>query len=474
MCCAVQRECLRTASKAQQNSFCILFVSNFSLRISMRYNSYYSVMHDGTVKQINPFTGTEVWSVPERGRKPIAPTEHSLIAPPTTLHTPENYCAFCEARYNETAPEKARLVLYNGVYEPLQHMPAAHYNNTVAEFRRLPNLFEIVSIEYWKKNYGYVLSKDLVRWKEEYIASPEGMAHVESVLRYKLAALRYDIAELTTDILLSMADAFFGGCHEMVIPRKHWFTDAATNTIALCSSGFLSLDEHYHYLKLTIDSMTDILAHNHYVRYISVFQNWLAPAGASFNHLHKQLVALDEWGASITKQIAMLKNEPNSFNDFGLNFAAMYNFIFAESEHAVAFVGIGHRFPTIEIYSKSTASRPWEHTNEEIRAMSNMLHAIHRALGSDVSCNEEWYYTPVDAIYPMPWHILVKLRINTPAGFEGGTGIFINPMTPTELRDMIVPRLFELRATHAIAYFHIAEECSAELNALRYVQAYRG
>ncbi|MDW8464688.1 MAG: DUF4921 family protein [Chloroherpetonaceae bacterium] len=28
-------------------------------------------MPDGTVKQINPFNGTEVWSVPGRGRKPL-------------------------------------------------------------------------------------------------------------------------------------------------------------------------------------------------------------------------------------------------------------------------------------------------------------------------------------------------------------------------------------------------------------------
>lgn len=440
----------------------------------MRYNAYYSVMRDGTVKQINPFTGTEVWSVPERGRKPTPHAHDTLVVPPTELRAPEDYCAFCEARYYETAPEKARLVLHNGAHELLQHVPAAQYNLTVAQFRRLPNLFEIVSIEYWKKNYGYALPKDLLQWKREYLASPEGKAHVESVLHYKLATLGYDRAELTDDNLLTMADAFFGGCHEMVVPHRHWCTDADTGAVALHSSGFLSLEEHYHYIKFTIESMVDILAHNHYVRYISVFQNWLAPAGASFNHLHKQIVALDEWGASITKQIAMLKNEPNSFNDFGANFAAMYNFIFAESEHAVAFVGIGHRFPTIEVYSKSTASRPWEHSSEEVRAMSDMLHAIHRALGSDVSCNEEWYYTPVDAIYPMPWHILIKLRINTPAGFEGGTGIFINPMTPVELRDMVVPRLFELRAQRAIASFYIAEECSARLNALCYVQAYRG
>lgn len=442
----------------------------------MRYNAYYSVMSDGTVKQINPFTGTEVWSVPERGKKPYSRSDQPLVAPPDHIHTPEDYCAFCEARYVETSPEKARIIRQDGVWSLLRHVPAAQYFDTMAEFRRLPNMFEIVSIEYWKKNYGYVLPRDLLQWKQDYLASPEGRAHVEGVLRYKLAALRNgtpDTIALTEELIDSMSDAFFGGGHEMIIPRQHWVRNEITDRIELQSSGLLSLEAHYHYLKFTVDTMTDMLAHNHYVRYISVFQNWLAPAGASFDHLHKQLVALDEWGASITKQTMMLKNEPNSFNDFGPNFASMYNLIFAESEHAVAFVGIGHRFPTVEVYSKSSSSRPWEHTDDEIRAMSDLVHAIHRALGSNVSCNEEWYYTPVDAIYPMPWHILIKLRINTPAGFEGGTGIFINPMTPEELRDMIVPRLFELRQNGHIARFDIAEECRAEMNSLQYIRAYR-
>jgi hypothetical protein len=38
---------------------------------SRSYNFFYNIMPDGTVKQINPFTGTEVWAVPGRGDKPL-------------------------------------------------------------------------------------------------------------------------------------------------------------------------------------------------------------------------------------------------------------------------------------------------------------------------------------------------------------------------------------------------------------------
>ena len=54
--------------------------------ISKNYNYFYNVMPDGTVKQINPFTGTEVWAVPGRGSKPllneIVQTAKEVVRPP--------------------------------------------------------------------------------------------------------------------------------------------------------------------------------------------------------------------------------------------------------------------------------------------------------------------------------------------------------------------------------------------------------
>jgi galactose-1-phosphate uridylyltransferase len=100
--------------------------------------------------------------------------------------------------------------------------------------------------------------------------------------------------------------------------------------------------------------------------------------------------------------------------------------------------------------------------------MSNLVHAVHAAMGSQISCNEEWYYTPIDAIYKMPWHVLIKWRVTVTAGFEGGTSIFINPMTPIELRDKMVPRLYKLRDEGKIGWIRIAEECRVDPNPLKY------
>lgn len=435
----------------------------------MLSSKYYNIMPDGTVKQLNPFTGTEVWAVPGRKNKPIT-NETPENAKPIEVHTPEDYCSFCPPRYFETPPEKSRVIRHQDQWERLDTLPPDRYFETTAEFRRVGNMFEIVTLDYWRKNYAYKTTHARQRWKEEYLANPIGLKHITDVIIYKLkqeGKTDEQIESLPMNEKLAMADAFFGGGHELIIANRHYRHGAQYST-DLLSSGEMSLDEHFRYFKFTVDALHDVIDTNRYVRYVSVFQNWLSPAGASFDHLHKQIVALDEWGASIENQIRMLRQDPNVFNDYGANFAAHHNLIFAENDNAIAFVGIGHRYPTIEVYSRSQAGRPYEHSDDEIRGLSNLIHACHAAMGNQISCNEEWYYTPIDAIYKMPWHVLIKWRINVPAGFEGGTSIFINPITPIDLRDKMVPRLYKLRDERKIDNIRIAEECHVDPNPLKY------
>jgi galactose-1-phosphate uridylyltransferase len=436
---------------------------------SRNYTSYYNVMPDGTVKQLNPFTGTEVWAVPGRGNKPLVNAQE-MKPNPIQHKEEEDYCSFCRTRYFEVPPEKARLVKRDGRYETLMHLPPDQYGNTIAEFRRTGNLFEIVTIDYWKKNYNYRLNQGLLSWRDAYISHPLGSKHINDIIHYKLVQsgkTEDEIHKKEAFDKLRMLDAFFGGCHELIIARSH-FSDQAQNDTQLRSSGMLTPEEHFQYFKFTIDAMRDMLGYNRYIRYIAIFQNWLKQAGASFDHLHKQLCGLDEWGSSISQQIQLVREEPNIFNELGVNLTAQYNLVFAENDTAVACVGIGHRHPTIKIYSKSYFARPHEQSDDEIRGMSNLAHACHTAFGPQLSCNEEWYYTPIDSVYKIPWHILLRLRVNTPAGFEGGTGIYINPMTPVDLRDKIVPKLYQLRNEGKISSMSLAEECSVVPNPLKY------
>lgn len=428
-------------------------------------------MADGTVKQVNPFTGVEVWSVPGRGNKPLSDTLRSPDPTSIEMQDPEAYCAFCSARYYETAPEKARVILNSSRYQTLHRVPPADYYSTSPVFRRISNLFEILSLNYWRQNYNYKLSAQNLQWKENYLSQEIGLKHVLGLIDYRLRRIGKsdeEIASVGAEEKFLMADAFFGGGHEMIIVDPHYRQSGGV-PVTLFSTADMTDEEHYQYYAFIIDAMVDISSNNRYVRSISVFKNWLRPAGATFDHLHTQIVAIDEWGESMERQIKMVVQDKNVYNSYGPNFAGHNNLVFAENDYALAFVGIGHRYPTIEIFSKSINARPNDHTELEVRGMSDLVRAMHAAIGGETSVNEEWHHTPMDSIFKIPWHVFIKLRINTPAGFEGGTNIFINPITPFGLRDKIVPQLYALRSAGQIAStIRIAEECKLLPNPLHY------
>jgi galactose-1-phosphate uridylyltransferase len=427
------------------------------------------IMPDGTEKHVNPFTGTEVWFIPGRKSRPIF-TAAQAAAQKIEKKVPEDYCNFCPTRYLNTPPEKSRLLGDSGKYIVEHRIAPEDVRKREPLFRRIPNLFEIVTINYWKKNFDYHLSDQNEEWKERYLSSAAGREHAFAIIDLKLKYLGFsddEIKKVKEDEKIEMTDAFFGGAHELIIPRRHYIEGAEYNS-QLFSSGELTPEEHFQYFKFTIQSMDDIYKNNRYVRYIAVFQNWLKEAGASFDHLHKQLVALDEWGVSLERELDMAYRSPNMYNEYAANYAAYNNYVICENDFAMAFVELGHRHPTIGIYSKSSRCRPSTHTDEELRGLSDLVHAVHAATGSQISCNEEWYYMPRDSVIPIPWHILIKWRVNIAAGFEGGTKIYVNPVSLTELRDQMVPRLFSLRDQRKIAWFKIAEECPVKPNSLQY------
>jgi galactose-1-phosphate uridylyltransferase len=336
-------------------------------------------------------------------------------------------------------------------------------------------MFEIVSYDYWEKNFGYSLPDTAQSHKHSYLSTDMGRRHVLAVVERRLALSGLEPAKIkaiSVEDKLRMANGFFGGGHELILARRH-HVEGAEYDNQLASSGSMSPEEHYQYIHFTIDAVRDIYVTNRYVRYVAVFQNWLRPAGASFDHLHKQLVAIDERGVQNEIELRLARANPNVFNEAAVNFASYRNLVFAENDYAIAFAGFGHRFPTLEVFSKSQRSQPWNHSAEELRGMSDIIHACHAAMGPDIPCNEEWYYKPPDADVAMPWRVLIKWRITTAAGFEGGTKIYVNTIDPESLRDRVVPSLFDLKNKGKIAPMKIAFECDCVPNCLKYNPAVR-
>lgn len=288
-----------------------------------KYQNLYFTMPDGTLKHINPLTGTEVWTVPERANRPL---HNRPSRPPKPLQRAEteNYCDFCRSEYFRTPPEKSRLVQTSeGTYQKIERLNPDLIEASQAFLRRVANLFEIVTMDYWVKNHDFQFSSSQAQWKKNYLGNPRGLEHVQQVIDTKLrlsGRSHEELSKIPMDEKLRIADSFFGGSHELVVVGRHYKEGAGWDN-EYFSSGEMSPEEHYQYLRFTLDAMSDIYASNRHIRYVAVFQNWLQPAGASFDHPHKQLVGLDEWGTSIQAEIEMAKENPNIYNESIANFS---------------------------------------------------------------------------------------------------------------------------------------------------------
>lgn len=413
---------------------------------------------DGTVKQVSPLTGTVVWTVPGRAHRPLSvptPDPHPIDPAADGRH-----CAFCSGRYLETPPEKARVVVGPDGAAVLRDLSAEQLTDTVAELRRVPNLFEIVSVDYWRANYGYQVPDEVRARAATYLATPLGRDHVLAILRRRLASQGVSDDEWTAvpeASRLERAVDLFAGTHDVVVARRH-FVDGATQDDQLAGSGTLTVAEHRRYVGFTVDTMRDLYASQPHARYVSVFQNWLRPAGASFDHLHKQLVAIDEHGPRTDRVLARLHQDPQVFAGV-LEHAFANRLVVAQGEHAVAVAGVGYRYPSLEVWSASPDRLPWEHDDDEVGGVSDLLHALHAASGTAVPTNEEWHHRPPGIAEPMPWQIVLKWRVSTLAGFEGGTKINVNTLDPATLRERVVAELHRLRDAGAVAAMRIGDEC---------------
>lgn len=437
-----------------------------------------TTLPDGTIKQVNPFSGTEVWTVPGRANRPLS-TYTPEVKP---IDSRDGADAFGLDRILDTPPEKARLIIdEDGEARILRGLPVSQLHETTPLFRRVANLFEILTYEYWSMNYGYRMSPASAMHMTEYLKEEAGCEHVAKILAAKWAASGMDRAEIDAALapetlpqtLNEKAPGLFAGGHDVIIARDHWVPGAET-TDQLASSGSLSWQDHRHFMAFTVDGIDQLYRANKYVRYVAAFQNWLRPAGASFEHLHKQIVAIDEHGLQNEVEIAQVRSNPNMYNEWAVDYASRHNLVFAENDHAIAFAGFGHRWPTLEVFSKSATTEPWLMNDAERDAVSDLVHACHVAAGPHIPCNEEWLHRPLDVDVPMPWRIVIKWRVSTMAGFEGGTKIFINTTSPADLRARVLNKLTEAQEQGRLAPgIRLGDGCAATPNVLKYNPAVR-
>lgn len=220
------------------------------------------------------------------------------------------------------------------------------------------------------------------------------------------------------------------GRHEVIIesPRH------------VASLAELTPDEAEQVFHAYRDRMLTLKAEGQY-RYVQIFKNVGPAAGASLEHVHSQLVALPGVPEVVAQELASCRDyfaqhgRPLLADTIEQELAAGERIV-ATTEHFVAFCPRAGRFP-YETWLLPRQSNPsFEITQtgelgELSRLMQDLIGRIERTAGCTAyNCvlHSQPFDTPADDHYH--WHIEIIPRTTKIAGFEWGTGCYINPLPP--------------------------------------------
>jgi UDPglucose--hexose-1-phosphate uridylyltransferase len=177
------------------------------------------------------------------------------------------------------------------------------------------------------------------------------------------------------------------------------------------------------------------------VQYILIFKNHGIAAGASLEHTHSQLIALPVVPVRVQREIDLSRGyyglrERCVFCDVLEKERRSGDRIIAETEHFVVLSPYAARFPfETWILPKQHQSQfelsPAGQDGELAAVLKDLLGALNTCLGQP-AYNFLLHTAPVSerCEQAFHWHFEVIPRLTQVAGFEWGSGFYINPTTP--------------------------------------------
>ena len=188
------------------------------------------------------------------------------------------------------------------------------------------------------------------------------------------------------------------------------------------------------------------------IKYTQLFKNHGSTAGASLAHPHSQLIATPMVPKNVLEEIEGMQRfyykEGKCFFCESLDFEKKDRTrIVGENEYFVAFCPYAARFPFETWIVPQRHSEYFQHsTDEELRALASILKDTVSNL-SEALDDPPYNLVVHSAPYHLEegqryhWHIEILPRLTTVAGFEWGTGYYINPTPPESAAEY-------LRKTH--------------------------
>lgn len=267
--------------------------------------------------------------------------------------------------------------------------------------------------------------------EKEFLRLPADAAWDVRVLANKYPALDRDAPEERAfDGVQRIMSGF--GYHEVVIEGRQHNLSPARADAALLNRTFQAFQQRG--LSIGLDER---------VEYIQYFKNHGRAAGASLPHPHSQLVALPVVPGSARQRA---ERAITYFDDVGqCVFCSVLNEelerdqrIIASNEHAVAFVLYAALSPFhIWVLPRRHMANFMEAPAADVRGVTDCLHQVLRLLDHGLHDPAYNYVLRSCPLHDrgrdyLHWYVSVVARISTNAGFELGSGMFINPVLPED------------------------------------------
>lgn len=185
------------------------------------------------------------------------------------------------------------------------------------------------------------------------------------------------------------------------------------------------------------------------IAYILVFRNWGEAAGASLAHSHSQLVATPIMPPRVSEELEEAKRYFRHKRQclycrmLEVELAASPSRVIHENEHFLAQTAYAARFPyEIWLTPKRHAAALDQLSDEESGDLADALgvavRKLYRLLG-DPPFNYMIHAAPLrtPGLLYYHWHVEIIPRISRTAGFEWGSGIYINTVSPEEAAEQL-------------------------------------
>lgn len=227
------------------------------------------------------------------------------------------------------------------------------------------------------------------------------------------------------------------GAHEVVIETPHHTETLATLPLKSVENVL------WAYRERIIDLRRDPR-----LRYILVFKNYGSAAGASLEHSHSQIIALPIVPTRVREEIEGSKNyflykDRCVFCDIIRQELQQRKRVIFENSHFISIAPFASRFP-FETWILPKGHQPSYELEQGLlyakaaEALSDILRRLKQVLD-----DPPYNYIIHTSSFPEQdrdyyhWHIEIMPKLTKVAGFEWGTGFYINPTPPEEAADYL-------------------------------------